>query len=482
MIIGVTHWFFAAGIAVAIHLAGMLWLSIPEPSARMPEREAVSDDLVVTLGRRARATAELVEAAESMMDESVPTVAEAAPDAADASPPVAEPDVAVETIPEAAEPTAPEPEPQALDLASVDTAEPVAADTAQAQPADPVSPEPLEAEAAQTQSADAVAPEPPEADASQAQSADAVAPQPPETTSQQLAEVDEVEPPRLVDADPEAPQPPQSANPEPGESVGVDTVDGAAQAPSSAVEVAPEDTAPTRFADDAPVPEVAATSDAASDVGASVADAGVETAGAASPEVDAAAVSAEPGLAPALEDVATVRPEEAGATGESEAVDPQSADDVAGVEVATARQPETQVEMTESPETVSEARPETIDLEELQDDSGSSGVVASYAGTLKGWLTENMHYPRAARLDGQEGKVVVRFVIDREGRVQSVVLESESGYPLLDREAQEMIERGDPFPKIPEEMSAEQLEVRVPVNFNIREETLTKEIPPIYLE
>ncbi|MDJ0956290.1 MAG: TonB family protein [Arenicellales bacterium] len=120
-----------------------------------------------------------------------------------------------------------------------------------------------------------------------------------------------------------------------------------------------------------------------------------------------------------------------------------------------------------------------VTLEELQ---GGSGVSARYAGLLKGWLQENMHYPRAARLAGQEGRAIVRFVIDRSGKVLSIRLEQGSGHHVLDREAVEMIERADPFPVMPAEMITSELELRVPIVFEIHDESLIRQIPPIYLE
>ena len=136
---------------------------------------------------------------------------------------------------------------------------------------------------------------------------------------------------------------------------------------------------------------------------------------------------------------------------------------------------------TAPPISIEEQIARVLNPEELQAGS-ETGIVARYAGQLKGRLEESMHYPRAARLAGQEGKVVVRFVIDRNGRVLSIVLEKASGHAILDRETVEMIERGEPFPVIPAEMSGDGLELRVPVVYKIREESRNKEIPPINLE
>jgi len=180
------------------------------------------------------------------------------------------------------------------------------------------------------------------------------------------------------------------------------------------------------------------------------------------------------------------------AAGESEieSAETESASEAAGVEVTAAREPAPEVEQASTPDIRAAEKPQTVDLEKLLQaeevssvgSTGGTGVMARYAGVLKGWLQKNMHYPRAARLAGQEGKVVVRFIIDRDGKVRSIKLESRSGFPLLDREAREMVERGDPFPAMPNEMPGQELEVRVPVSFHVRKDTLTKEIPPINLQ
>jgi protein TonB len=123
-----------------------------------------------------------------------------------------------------------------------------------------------------------------------------------------------------------------------------------------------------------------------------------------------------------------------------------------------------------------------LTLDESQSSGLGMGVVARYAGYLKGRLEESMHYPRAARLAGQQGSVVVRFVIDRNGTVLSIVLEKPSGHAILDREAVEMIERAEPFPTMPGEMSGEVLELRVPIAYKIDDISRTLDIPPIELE
>jgi protein TonB len=68
----------------------------------------------------------------------------------------------------------------------------------------------------------------------------------------------------------------------------------------------------------------------------------------------------------------------------------------------------------------------------------------------------------------QEGTPLVRIVIDRAGRVLSVRLEQGSGHELLDAEALALVERAQPLPPLPDDVTAATVEVVVPVNFRVR--------------
>ncbi len=109
------------------------------------------------------------------------------------------------------------------------------------------------------------------------------------------------------------------------------------------------------------------------------------------------------------------------------------------------------------------------------------GVTAQYAGVLKGWLQRNMRYPRDAWLEGQQGTTVVQFTIDRDGAVVTSHLERGSGHKLLDSEAMQMVRRADPFPSMPPEIVGNELELRVPIVFYIKDYERQREMPPIYL-
>ncbi len=96
------------------------------------------------------------------------------------------------------------------------------------------------------------------------------------------------------------------------------------------------------------------------------------------------------------------------------------------------------------------------------------GPPPSYLGRLQAWLERHKGYPTQARQQRQQGTALLHFVMDRSGRVTSFNIVRSSGYQLLDSEVTNMIQRASPLPAMPAEMNLSQLELTVPVRFNLR--------------
>ncbi|MFD1378989.1 energy transducer TonB [Fodinicurvata halophila] len=115
---------------------------------------------------------------------------------------------------------------------------------------------------------------------------------------------------------------------------------------------------------------------------------------------------------------------------------------------------------------------ETTSGGETQDpgtgDAEAADALQRYLGELSLWLERHKDYPRAARQRRQEGTAILRFVIDREGRVLDYSIEQSAGHSLLDREVEAMIERARPLPEPPDEIQRTRLEFRVPLAFRLR--------------
>lgn len=71
----------------------------------------------------------------------------------------------------------------------------------------------------------------------------------------------------------------------------------------------------------------------------------------------------------------------------------------------------------------------------------------AYLALVAGHLQRFKHYPAAAH--GAIGKVVMHFVLNRDGKVVEGRVVKSSGNPILDQEALAILHRADPFPPFP---------------------------------
>ena len=92
---------------------------------------------------------------------------------------------------------------------------------------------------------------------------------------------------------------------------------------------------------------------------------------------------------------------------------------------------------------------------------------AGYRALLSAWLESHKRYPDAARQRGEEGRAVLRFQVDRSGRVLDYTVASSSGYPDLDQAIEEMM-RGATLPPFPADMPQPRMEVSVTIRFSLR--------------
>jgi protein TonB len=92
---------------------------------------------------------------------------------------------------------------------------------------------------------------------------------------------------------------------------------------------------------------------------------------------------------------------------------------------------------------------------------------AGYRALLSAWLESHKRYPDAARQRGEEGRAVLRFSVDRSGRVLDFAVTSSSGYPDLDQSVEEMM-RGATLPPFPVGMPQPQMQISVTIRFSLR--------------
>jgi periplasmic protein TonB len=92
-------------------------------------------------------------------------------------------------------------------------------------------------------------------------------------------------------------------------------------------------------------------------------------------------------------------------------------------------------------------------------EAASNAYLARVAGHLKRFV----RYPMEAR--GASGIVLVRFELDREGKVIGSQVKKSSGSPILDRAAIAILQRANPFPPFPSAKPEAQDSYVAPVEF-----------------
>lgn len=88
-----------------------------------------------------------------------------------------------------------------------------------------------------------------------------------------------------------------------------------------------------------------------------------------------------------------------------------------------------------------------------------------WEGLVLAALHRAKRYPRTAERQREEGTSWIRFVMDRRGRVHSVVLQRTSGSEVLDREALALPARAQPLPRPPRSISGSRIEIVIPIEF-----------------
>jgi len=101
----------------------------------------------------------------------------------------------------------------------------------------------------------------------------------------------------------------------------------------------------------------------------------------------------------------------------------------------------------------------------------SSDAVPSWQGQLLGRLERFKRYPAQAQDRREQGVVYLRFSMDREGRVLSASIAKSSGHDDLDRETLALIHRAEPLPVPPPEVSGDPIDLTVPVQFFLQDDT-----------
>ena len=84
----------------------------------------------------------------------------------------------------------------------------------------------------------------------------------------------------------------------------------------------------------------------------------------------------------------------------------------------------------------------------------------SYAIAIKARLIKHWEYPREARENLIEGKVLIVFSLNRQGHLKGIKILQPSGYDILNREAERAIRSAAPFPPFPGSVTVARLNIK----------------------
>ncbi|MGH8377799.1 MAG: energy transducer TonB [Gammaproteobacteria bacterium] len=93
---------------------------------------------------------------------------------------------------------------------------------------------------------------------------------------------------------------------------------------------------------------------------------------------------------------------------------------------------------------------------------------ATYAQIVSAILEANKRYPREALMAGDEGTVVIAFVLNRDGTVLAFSIEQSSGQPIFDQAVRRLIRRVH-FPPFPRKDHSLRKTFKVPIQFKLNQ-------------
>lgn len=99
---------------------------------------------------------------------------------------------------------------------------------------------------------------------------------------------------------------------------------------------------------------------------------------------------------------------------------------------------------------------------------GQGGDKSRYISLVQAWIQMHRRYPEKAREAKQEGVALVYVVVGRDGIALEFRILQSTGFPLLDAEILEAVERAMPFPEIPGTVGQDQLKLILPVRFALK--------------
>ena len=90
-----------------------------------------------------------------------------------------------------------------------------------------------------------------------------------------------------------------------------------------------------------------------------------------------------------------------------------------------------------------------------------------YLAALAAKINRSKYYPMGSRRRGEEGKVVVRFIVQKNGDLTDLTVVESSGSRRLDAAALKTLRRVTPFRPIPDALNRDHWPISVPIAFSL---------------
>lgn len=141
--------------------------------------------------------------------------------------------------------------------------------------------------------------------------------------------------------------------------------------------------------------------------------------------------------------------------------------------------PEPEEPVEETPEDAAEETTAPPTVEAPPDDAAAapaegapslsmSARAVTWQSAVLGRFERFKRYPRDAQRNRQEGVAYVRLTIDREGSVLDRQIETSSGVASLDAEALALVDRAQPLPPPPDDITGDAISLVVPIEFYMK--------------
>jgi protein TonB len=98
---------------------------------------------------------------------------------------------------------------------------------------------------------------------------------------------------------------------------------------------------------------------------------------------------------------------------------------------------------------------------------GKSRARNAYLDQVARLTSKYRRYPASAFDNKQQGRVVTRVTIARDGKLIDVRIDTSSGWPAIDAAELETIRKSAPFPPVPVDMPGDPLILILPINYDV---------------